>query len=216
MILVDWQIRNLCCNLPDGALPMIDPFSEAVSGDGVISWGCSHAGYDIRLGPDILIFKNSYGEVLDPKKFSDPAYRNRCFDQVSRCDRSSRDDTCANCLLDKSRCDKTPVIIPAHSYILGHSYEYLRIPRNLKARCVGKSTLARVGMLINTTPAEPGWHGHLTIEIANITSCPMNVHVMEGISQLEFEELSALPEVDYADKKGVYQGQIGVTTARVL
>lgn len=93
--------------------------------------------------------------------------------------------------------------------------EYLRIPSHLKGRCVGKSTLARAGILINTTPLEPGWEGYLTIEIGNVSPCPAKLYVGEGIAQLEFEVLSSLPEMDYASKGGIYQGQDSVTPPRV-
>lgn len=212
MLLNDKSIRTLCDpgwvnpDDVDGRLRMIEPFSEAVSGGGVISYGLSHAGYDLRLGPEILVFKNSYGEVVDPKKFGDDEYRRRVFDEVNLLNKLS--SLSAQCLTNYS------VTVPPHGYILGRSYEYLRIPRHLKGRCVGKSTYARSGILINTTPLEPGWEGHLTIEIGNITPCPAKVYVMEGIAQLEFELLTALPETDYGGKK--YQGQTGVTPARVL
>lgn len=207
MLLNDKSIRTLCdpgwVNPDDvaGRLRMIEPFSEAVSGNGVISYGLSHAGYDLRLGPEILVFKNSYGEVVDPKRFGEDRYRVWVFDEL---DYSKTHTEFAG----------LAVTIPPHGYILGRSHEYLRIPRHLKGRCVGKSTYARSGILINTTPLEPGWEGHLTIEIGNITPCPAKVYVMEGIAQLEFEVLTAPPEKDYGGKK--YQGQMGVTPARVL
>lgn len=211
MLLVDWQIRNLSLY---GCLghrhiyarkvtpspnfePMIDPFSEGVSGGGVVSYGLTTAGYDLRLGGEVWHFKNTYGEVMDPRSFDDQEYRRRVFDEVSYQWGAG-------------------VLISPHSYVLGHSFEYLRMPKTLKGRCVGKSTLARVGVVINTTPLEPGWEGHLTIEIGNISPSPVRLRVGEGIAQLEFEQLSGNPEVDYSDKKGKYQGQRGVTPARVV
>lgn len=208
MLLVDWQIRHLC--IPDeGGLydfdnpvgqhhefehPMIEPFSENVSGNGVISYGLDHAGYCLRLAPEILVFKSTYGEIIDPKFFADPEYRKRVFEE---------------------RLEEKNFVLPAGCYVLGRSHEYLRIPRFLKGRCVGKSTLARAGILINTTPLEPEWEGHLTIEIGNVSGAPVRIHVMEGIAQLEFEQLSAKPQVSYKDKGGIYQGQTGVTPPRV-
>lgn len=201
MILNDSDIRKLCtAPVYFNQKPMIDPFSEAVSGNGVISYGLSHAGYDLRLGPEILIFNNNYGEIVDPKRFVDPEYRKRVFTEMELSDASYSNG----------------IIIPAHGYILGRSLEYLRIPNNIKGRCVGKSTYARSGIVINTTPLEPGWEGHLTIEIGNICPCPAKVYVDEGIAQLEFEQLTDVPEATYADKKGKYQAQTGVTPARVL
>ena len=201
MLLNDKEIRKLCEKPSEVAfaaadLPMIDPFSEAVSGNGVISYGLSHAGYDLRLGPDILLFDNRLGEVVNPKRFNDPDYRKRMFREFLGLKVGEE------------------FHIPPHGYILGHSYEYLRIPDYLKGRCVGKSTLARSGILINTTPLEPGWEGHLTIEIGNITPCPAVLPIGEGIAQLEFELLTGRPDKTYAGKK--YQGQTGVTPAKVL
>lgn len=198
MLLNDADIRKLCtAPVYFDQHPMIEPFSEAVSGNGVISYGLSSAGYDLRLAEEVLIFQGYRGELIDPKRFGEPAYRELIF---YRADVYS--DGC--------------FILPANSYCLGRSYEYLRIPRHLKARCVGKSTLARSGILINTTPLEPEWEGHLTIEIGNVTSCPARVYVMEGIAQLEFELLTGEPEVSYKGKNGKYQSQIGVTPSRVL
>ena len=220
MLLNDKAIRDLCVdslahlrfqNAVVNSVPfvsMIEPFSEAVSGNGVISYGLSHAGYDLRLGPEILLFKNSYNEVIDPKKFNSSEYRNRVFDEINL------PDTVMGHRIELLQ--NYAVTIPPHGYILGRSYEYLRIPRHLKGRCVGKSTLARSGIIINTTPLEPGWEGHLTIEIGNITPCPAKVYVMEGIAQLEFELLTDPPEKDYAAKGGKYQNQVGVVPARVL
>ncbi len=213
MILCDYEIRNLSdpelvrlrnakCDGLSLAKVMIEPFSEAVSGNGVISYGLSHAGYDLRLGPEVLVFKNTSGETVNPKKFGDDDYRKRMFEEI----RYGKEEN--------GRWIMNNVTLPAHSYVLGRSLEYLRIPNNLKGRCVGKSTLARSGIIINTTPLEPGWEGHLTIEIGNITPCPALVFVGEGIAQLEFETLSGEPQSTYAGKK--YQGQTGVTPARVL
>lgn len=187
MMLCDRDIRALCNpTLPQA---MISPFSEGVQGGGVISYGLSHAGYDLRLGHELFVFKNSYNEIIDPKRFRDEDYRRRVFDIVF------------------PHKETGAYIIPPHSYALGASFEYIHIPRWLKGRCVGKSTLARCGVLINTTPLEPGWHGHLTIEISNISPCPGLVYAGEGIAQLEFEELKGIPEIDYESKGGKYQAQ---------
>ena len=242
MLLSDHEIRELCnpnrtewvrsvgntlMSIPvmlTGPHPvMIEPFSEAVSGGGVISYGLSHAGYDLRLGPEILLFKNSSMQVVDPKAFADEQYRKRMFDEWVYSAEPVSDEV--RHLVHRWKLNGQDVtqggsdngyVIPPNSYILGRSFEYLRIPRHLKGRCVGKSTMARSGIIINTTPLEPGWEGHLTIEIGNITPCPAKVFVGEGIAQLEFELLSQLPEKDYAQKQGKYQSQTGVTPSKVL
>lgn len=208
MLLNDVAISDLCIppeghpywddDYPGGLfLPMIDPFSEAVSGDGVISYGLSHAGYDLRLAPEVWIFNNSYGEAVDPKRFKDPEYVKRMFVVIKPIE----------------PCSLASVTIPAHGYALGRSFEYLRMPDHLKGRCVGKSTYARCGLIVNTTPVEPGWEGHLTIEISNSNPSPAVVYLMEGICQLEFEQLTAVPAVTYKGKK--YDVQNGVTPAKV-
>lgn len=201
MLLRDRMIREYCLNPiyhgENGA--MLSPFSEPVSGDGIISYGLTSAGYDLRLGKEIWVYKNTYGEVVDPKRFKDREYRERVFDWYMA---------------------EKPVIIPAHGYILGSSLEYIRMPRQIKGRCVGKSTYARTGIIINTTPLEPGWSGLLTIEIANTNPSPALVYPMEGIAQLEFEYIDGVPEQTYdtkhGGKAGKYQDQQGVTPAKVL
>jgi dCTP deaminase len=198
-LLVDWQIRDLCYPLDAMQEPMIDPFTESVSGGGVVSYGLTHAGYDIRLANEFLIFKNSYNEVIDPRLFMDENYKARIFDKITQ---------------------DYQFIIPPHSYVLVRSLEYLRIPRTLKARCVGKSTWARCGLICNTTPLEPSWHGHLMIELGNVSPCPIRLPVGEGIAQLEFETLNGECKTSYAEKEnghgGKYQGQTGMTVAKVL
>lgn len=204
MILNDAEIRKYATSPAYffKGKPLLDPFSEGVQGGGVISYGLSHAGYDLRLGTELLIFKNSYNELLDPKRFKEEEFRRRVFDSVTA--DFSEPDTRSRV---GSWLPKGGFVIPGHSYALGNSLEYISIPPHLKGRCVGKSTLARYGLLINTTPLEPGWHGHLTIEIANIGPCAAVVYAKEGIAQLEFETLTAVPEKTYEDKKGKYQGQ---------
>lgn len=203
MLLNDKDVRRYCTLVAyHRGSPMIEPFSEGVSGGGVISYGLTSAGYDLRLAPEVLVFASMY-DVVDPKRFGDEGYRTAMLKPLeifpAPHDQSQRF-----------------VILPPHSYALGRSHEYLRIPGHLKARCVGKSTLARSGILINTTPLEPGWEGHLTIEIGNVTPCPARLWLMEGIAQTEFEALTGPPETDYAGKRGKYQGQTGVTPAKVV
>ena len=220
MLLNDVAIRRLCAN--DAKLyvssvevdgrwircdkPMIEPFSESVSGNGVISYGLSHAGYDLRLAEEGWIFNPYTEEVIDPKRFGDPAYRKKMLHELEVHE-------------DHYECEKGGVgrwiRIPAHSYILACSVEYLRIPRGIKAHVIGKSTYARAGIVVNTTDLEPGWEGIPTLEIGNITPCPAKLYVGEGCCQVNFDILCAEPETSYADKNGVYQGQTGVTTSRV-
>ena len=202
--LVDWQIRNLCKPTDKGGIlgandkPLIDPFSEEISGSGVISYGLSSAGYDLRLSAEgILLFKNGNDRIqVDPKQFHDEEYRRSVF------------------TLTFPQEDGA-VYIPPGGYILGRTVEYLRIPSNLSGTCVGKSTLARCGILVNTTPLEPGWEGYLTLEIGNVCSMWAVVYVNEGIAQLRLELLNAMPHRDYAAKSGKYQGQAGTTPAIV-
>ncbi len=202
MKLVDRHIKDLCV-LPDGTPrtnPLITPFDDGSPKDGVISYGLSSCGYDIRLADDeIKLFRNSRGEVIDPKRFRERAYADAMFESL------------------------TPVggkvIIPPNSYILGRSYEYFRVPLHLDGACVGKSSLARAGVIINVTPLEPMWQGHLTLEISNSAPAPAVVYVMEGIAQIQFHQLAGLPDRSYANKNngtgGIYQGQTGVVPPRV-
>lgn len=183
-------------------LPLLCPFSEQVN-EGVISYGLSHAGYDLRLGNELLVFKNSYNEIIDPKRFKDEEYSRRVFDTV----KPGKYMPSGDCFKPYSNYVNNGYVIPPHSYALGFSVEYIRMPKWLKGRCVGKSTLARCGILINTTPIEPGWHGHLTIEISNITPCSAIIYAQEGIAQMEFERMVAEPSQDYGAKSGKYQSQ---------
>ncbi len=192
MLLSNVHIRTLC-----QTRAMIEPWVEGVKHGVVASYGLSHAGYDLRLGDTMLVFKNSFCEVIDPARFPTKedaqnqerrAYFDRLFDRV---------------VPEKGGF----YLIPGHSYVLGFSHERLSIPRNIKGRCVGKSTYARAGLVVNTTPAEPGWQGHLTIEIANSSPCPVKVYAMQGICQMEFEVLSCEPDGDYAEAGGRYQNQ---------
>lgn len=200
MILSDSEIRKLCLPTePAFNTPLIEPFSEPVSGNGIISYGITSAGYDVRLcGKKILVFKNSYGEDVDPKRFGEDIYRSRMFEVRTNLKQGER------------------VVIPPNGYILAQTHEYITMPRHLVGRCVGKSTNARSGVLINTTPMEPEWAGHLTLEIANMTPSNCVVYVMEGIAQFQFELIHGEVGVSYKDKAGKYQNQVGVTPSKVL
>lgn len=200
-VLSDLEIRKRCLegngehtkHLKD---PMIWPYSFASSRPGVISYGETSAGYDMRLGDEIWFPKTSYGEVVDPKRLKEgEEYINRVY--------------------EKRTITEGFFILAPHSYVLGKTFEKFSIPRDIKGRCTGKSTLARVGILINTTPAEPLWRGYLTVEIGNVSPNPVKLYIMEGIAQMEFELIHGKVENDYESKGGIYQNQVGVTPARV-
>lgn len=206
MLLCDKHIRKLCvypfyCDLYPRSIslssPMIESFQEGMKRPNKISYGLTTAGYDLRMAPEYKIYSlDPKLSVVDPKQFNDNDYVGKI-------------------LTHNKLADNEVVILPPHSYMLTRSFEYLRIPKELKARCVGKSTIARCGILINTTPLEPGWNGYLTIEVANLLSLPVKIYPMEGIAQIEFETLTDIPEESYSDKKGIYQDQVEITTSRV-
>jgi len=167
---------------------MIEPFVESQVRKGVISYGLSSYGYDIRVADEFKIFTNVYSAVVDPKQF-DP--------------RSMLDFKGEVC------------IIPPNSFALARTVEYFRIPRNVLTVCVGKSTYARCGIIVNVTPFEPEWEGHVTLEISNTTPLPAKIYANEGIAQVLFFEADEECEVSYADKKGKYQAQRGVTLPKI-
>lgn len=169
---------------------MIEPFAENQVRDGVISYGLSSYGYDMRVAPEFRIFTNALSAVVDPKRF-DP--------------KSFVEFTGGVC------------IVPPNSFALARSVEYFRIPRNVLTLCVGKSTYARCGIITNVTPFEPEWEGYVTLEISNTTPLPAKIYADEGIAQVLF--FTADPgdecEVSYKDKKGKYQAQQGITLPRL-
>jgi dCTP deaminase len=167
---------------------MIDPFVEHLERKGVISYGLSSFGYDLRAAPEWRVFVNAFNTVVDPKAF-DPA----SFVEVDA-------DTC---------------VIPPNSFVLTRSVEYLRIPDDILVIALGKSSYARTGIVANVTPLEPGWEGHVTLELSNTTPLPAKVYANEGIVQLLFFQGDERPETTYADRKGKYQGQRGVTLPKV-
>lgn len=167
---------------------MIDPFVEAQKREGVISYGVSSYGYDMRVAPQFKIFTNVYSAVVDPKNFSPQS-----FVDVET-------DVCT---------------IPPNSFALARSIEYFKIPREVLCICLGKSTYARAGIVVNITPFEPAWEGHVTIEISNTTPLPARIYANEGIAQVLFFEADEPCEVSYADRAGKYQGQIGVTPPKL-
>ena len=167
---------------------MIEPFVDTQVRNGVISYGVSSYGYDIRIGNTFKIFTNVFNSVVDPKDF-DPK---SMVDFVG--------DVC---------------IIPPNSFVLAQTVEYFRIPRNVLTICVGKSTYARCGIIVNVTPFEPEWEGYVTLEISNTTPLPAKIYANEGIAQVLFFEADEVCEVSYADKKGKYQGQQNIVLPKL-
>lgn len=167
---------------------MIDPFEEGQVRNGVISYGVSSYGYDIRVADEFKIFTNVYSAVVDPKE----------FDNASMVD------------FKGSVC-----IIPPNSFALARTVEYFRIPRSVLTICVGKSTYARCGIIVNVTPFEPEWEGYVTLEISNTTPLPAKIYANEGIAQVLFFEADEECRVSYADKKGKYQKQEKIELPRL-
>jgi len=167
---------------------MIEPFVDAQKRAGVISYGLSSYGYDARVGPDFKIFTNVNSSVVDPKN----------FDEQSFVDRTT--DVC---------------IIPPNSFALARTVEYFRIPRNVLTICLGKSTYARCGIIVNVTPLEPEWEGFVTLEFSNTTPLPAKIYANEGVAQVIFFESDEVCETSYKDRGGKYQGQQGVTLPKI-
>ncbi len=167
---------------------MIEPFVESQVRNGVISYGVSSYGYDIRVADEYKIFTNVHSAIVDPKH----------FDPKSMVD--YRGDVC---------------IIPPNSFVLSRSVEYLRIPRSVLVVCLGKSTMARCGLIVNVTPLEPAWMGYITLEISNTTPLPAKIYSNEGIAQLLFFEADEECDVSYADKKGKYQKQEAIVLPKL-
>jgi dCTP deaminase len=167
---------------------MIEPFADhlvrEVNGERIVSYGLSSYGYDLRVSREFKVFTNINNSIVDPKNFSDTAF----VDVVA--------DEC---------------IIPPNSFALARSVEYFRIPRNVLTLCIGKSTYARCGIIVNVTPFEPEWEGYVTLEISNTTPLPAKIYAMEGLAQVIFYEASEVCEVSYADRGGKYMGQVGIT-----
>ena len=167
---------------------MIRPFNKQQAREGVISYGVSAYGYDMRVADEFKIFTNVNNTVVDPKK----------FDAKSFVD--FKGETC---------------IVPANSFVLARSLEYFKIPREVLVICLGKSTYARCGIVVNVTPLEPEWEGHVTIAISNTSPLPTKIYANEGIAQVLFLESDEVCEVSYADKKGKYQAQTKITHAKI-
>ena len=167
---------------------MIEPFEAGQVRNGKISYGLSSYGYDIRVSKEFKVFTNVYNAVVDPKSFDARSFVDICGPEC---------------------------IIPPNSFALARTEEYFRIPRNVLAICVGKSTYARCGLVVNVTPLEPTREGYLTLEISNTTPLPAKVYGGEGIAQLLFFEGDELPEVAYSDRQGKYMNQQGVTLPKL-
>jgi dCTP deaminase len=167
---------------------MIEPFVDEQMRTGVISYGLSSYGYDIRVADDFKVFTNVYNTVVDPKGFD-----SRSFVDI-------KTDVC---------------IIPPNSFALARTIEYFRIPRDVLTVCLGKSTYARCGIIVNVTPFEPEWEGFVTIEISNTTPLPAKIYANEGIAQVLFFQSDETCLRSYKDKKGKYQAQQGVTLPKI-
>ena len=167
---------------------MISPFSEKQVREGVISYGLSSYGYDLRVSDEFKIFTNVNSAIIDPKAFDE-----RSFVTVQA----------------------ESVIVPPNSFALARSIEYFKIPRDVLTICVGKSTYARCGIIVNVTRIEPEWRGKITLEISNTTPLPAKIYANEGIAQLLFLKGERVCAVSYADKRGKYQDQAGLTLPRV-
>ena len=167
---------------------MIDPFSSSQVAEGTISYGLSSYGYDLRLADEFKIFTPPRDALLNPKAIPPDFYRDH---RGAFCD------------------------IPPNSYVLGRTVEYLRIPRDVLTLCVGKSTYARTGVLVNVTPFEPEWEGYVTLEFSNTTPLPAKIYANEGVAQVIFFESDEVCETSYKDRGGKYQGQVGVTLPKL-
>ena len=167
---------------------MIEPFADNQVHDGVISYGVSSYGYDIRVADEFKIFTNVYSAIVDPKDFKSESMVD------------FKGDVC---------------VIPPNSFALARTVEYFRIPRSVLTICVGKSTYARCGIIVNVTPFEPQWEGFVTLEISNTTPLPARIYANEGIAQVLFFQADEECETSYADKKGKYQKQESIVLPKV-
>ena len=167
---------------------MIKPFIKKQKADGNISYGLSSYGYDARVSNEFKIFTDVDSAIVDPKNFSQNSFVSRTGNEC---------------------------IIPPNSFALASTIEYFKIPKDILVICLGKSTYARCGIIVNVTPLEPGWEGHVTLEFSNTTPLPAKIYANEGVAQFIFLKGNEVPEVTYADRKGKYMGQTGVTLPKV-
>ncbi len=168
---------------------MIEPFVENQEKEGVISYGLSSYGYDARVSDEFKVFTNVDNAIVDPKNFSSNSFVDR------------KTDVC---------------VIPPNSFVLARTVEYFRIPRDVLVICLGKSTYARCGIIVNVTPLEPEWEGHVTLEFSNTTPLPAKIYANEGACQFLFLKGEGACEVSYRDRQGKYMGQQGVTLPKVI
>ena len=167
---------------------MISPFEDKLIRDGKISYGLSSFGYDARVSDEFKIFTNVNSEIVDPKDFKPTNFVTK----------------------------NLPVcIIPPNSFVLARTIERFKIPKDVLVICLGKSTYARCGIIVNVTPLEPGWEGHVTLEFSNTTPLPAKIYANEGVAQFIFLKGNESPKVTYADRNGKYMGQTGVTLPKV-
>ena len=167
---------------------MIKPFEEKQIRNGNISYGLSSFGYDARVSNEFKIFTNVNSEIVDPKKFKPSNFITKNIDEC---------------------------IIPPNSFVLASTVEYFKIPKNVLVICLGKSTYARCGIIVNVTPLEPGWEGYVTLEFSNTTPLPAKIYANEGVAQFVFIKGNEKPKVSYAKRKGKYMKQKGVTLPKV-
>ena len=167
---------------------MISPFEDKQVREGKISYGLSSFGYDARVSEEFKIFTNVNSEIVDPKDFKSTNFVTK----------------------NGSQC-----IIPPNSFALARTVERFKIPKDILVICLGKSTYARCGIIVNVTPLEPGWEGHVTLEFSNTTPLPAKIYANEGVAQFIFLKGNQTPEVTYADRNGKYMGQTGVTLPKV-
>jgi dCTP deaminase len=167
---------------------MISPFEDKQVREGKISYGLSSFGYDARVSEEFKIFTNVNSEIVDPKDFRPTNFVTK---NVPVC------------------------IIPPNSFVLARTIERFKIPKDILVICLGKSTYARCGIIVNVTPLEPGWEGHVTLEFSNTTPLPAKIYANEGVAQFIFLKGNETPEVTYADRNGKYMGQTGVTLPKV-
>ena len=171
---------------------MIEPFEpgqvKEIDGRRVVSYGTSSYGYDVRCADEFKLFTNVYSAIVDPKHFDDKSFVDIKADHV---------------------------VIPPNSFALARTVEYFRIPRNVLTVCLGKSTYARCGIIVNVTPFEPEWEGYVTLEFSNTTPMPAKIYANEGVAQVIFFEADEVCEVSYKDRGGKYQGQHGVTPPKL-
>ena len=167
---------------------MINPFTDNQIRKGTISYGLSSYGYDIRVSDEYKIFTNVNNSIVDPKNFDEKSFID------------FKGDIC---------------IVPPNSFALARSIEYFKIPRNVLTICLGKSTYARCGIIVNVTPLEPGWEGHVTLEFSNTTPLPAKIYANEGVAQFIFLQGNEKPDISYSDRNGKYMRQTGVTLPKV-